>query len=153
MAKVKTSSTPRVQPRNKQPQITEEVATPAEDGEVGEEEAEDGTDTEGTGDATGPAEGGEASTAPSPQKAATAKPAPKQAGFAKRSGHTSTAPAKPVATQRPYLDSPRPFGVHILGKRFRFAKGRTLLNFLTEEEYEALKNHQYVADNGAEIVE
>ena len=80
---------------------------------------------------------------------------PKQAGFAARTGRTSTAPApiKPIGTQRPYLDSPRAFGVRINGILHRFGKGRTLLKHLSKDDFAVLKADSYVADNGAEIVE
>lgn len=62
------------------------------------------------------------------------------------------APAKvrlPVA-ERPYLDSPRPFGVWSNGLLHRFPKGKTKL---TPEQAAFLREHPYVADNGAEVIE
>lgn len=87
----------------------------------------------------------------------TKKKAPEQLGFAKRAGMTSTAPVKLTPMERPYLDAPRPFGIHVKGILVRFEKGRTPITtrgeVSAEELLEALKTDGYVADNGAEVVE
>lgn len=80
-----------------------------------------------------------------------------QAGWAKNAGQKSTAPEKPVAMERPYLDAPRPFGIHIEGILVRFPKGRTPIKdhgeLTADQVLKALKSDSYVADNGAEVVE
>lgn len=85
------------------------------------------------------------------------KKTPEQLGFAKRAGRTSTAPVAPPATERPYLDSPRPFGIYIKGVLVRFPKGRTPIKdygVLSQADVlAAVKKDSYVADNGAEVVE
>lgn len=75
--------------------------------------------------------------APDPEKAPAAAP-------------KAPAKAKLPSTERPYLDSPRPFGIWIGGVLVRFAKGKTVL---TAEQAEALKAHPYTSANGAEVVE
>lgn len=70
------------------------------------------------------------------------------------SGRPSTAPEKPKSSQRPYLESPRPFGIHMKDGILRsFNKGRNLLKHLTPEQVQELKDHSYVADNGAEVID
>ena len=87
------------------------------------------------------------------------KAPPVQAGFAQRAGLKSTAPVKPPPVERPYLDSPRDFGIYVEGYLVRFKKGRTSINDEThanlsgERLLKAIKEDAYVFDNGAELIE
>lgn len=116
-----------------------------QDGETAEDAAQDSQDAQIA-----------ASEDPKP-----AKQAPKQAGFAQRVGRTSTAPVPPPNTARPYLDSPRDFGIHVKGLLCRFKKGRTSIKMYAanlagvsyEDLLKALREDSYVRDNGAELVE
>lgn len=132
-------------------------AEDAEEADTDEEQADDAEDAEEAEDETPLEAKSEDATAKPPAKAAAAtkeKP-PQQAGFAK--GHQSTRPVAGKEPTRPYLDSPREFGIHIEGILVRFLKGKHPVkasgDISKEKVLAALRTDSYVADNGATLVE